>query len=256
MPAGGGWRGGRGRGIETQRWQDVGELLDSGIDVVTNLNVQHLESLNDAVETLTGFTQPETVPDAFVASADRIDLVDVEPKVLRERIAEGAVFTHGEASSALVDVVALVVFVVVAVVTGALVDILTRQGVQVARARAEATGLARLLAQRLAADTDALSETMRALRRIFDLDSVALLRPSDGGWEIDDADGVPIPRGPEDAQFTIELADQRLLAINGSRLQEHDAELLQALLTAVRQLGERAQADALTAERAGPRTQP
>lgn len=56
--------------------------------MVTNVNVQHLESLNDAVETLTGFAQRETVPDAFVASADRIDLLDVEPKVLRQRIAD------------------------------------------------------------------------------------------------------------------------------------------------------------------------
>ena len=84
-----------------KRWQDVEELLNAGIDVVTNLNIQHLESLNDAVETLTGFAQRETVPDAFVASADRIDLVDVEPKQLRERIAEGAVFAHGEAPAAL-----------------------------------------------------------------------------------------------------------------------------------------------------------
>lgn len=84
-----------------KRWQDVDELLEAGIDVVTNLNVQHLESLNDAVEGLTGFTQRETVPDTFVSGADRIVLIDVEPKVLRERIAEGAVFVHGEAASAL-----------------------------------------------------------------------------------------------------------------------------------------------------------
>jgi two-component system sensor histidine kinase KdpD len=84
-----------------KRWQDVEELLDAGIDVVTNLNVQHLESLNDAVEVLTGFAQRETVPDAFVAGADRIDLLDVDPKVLRKRIAEGAVFSQGEVASAL-----------------------------------------------------------------------------------------------------------------------------------------------------------
>jgi two-component system, OmpR family, sensor histidine kinase KdpD len=503
-----------------KRWQDVEELLDAGIDVVTNLNVQHLESLNDAVEGLTGFAQRETVPDAFVAGADRIDLIDVDPKVLRKRIASGAMFAHGEAASALagyfsgehlvalralalgwlegrdrvevsagrpaqplrsaapdrvvaaltgeaegehvirraaqlaagsgaelvgvhvrtpsahvggpplwlerqqrlllalggryaevaaidvaiavldfvrsehahqlvlgatrrsrrdefrhgsvineairsagaievhviparrppkllepsslgqpppprrvslparrraaawvlavlapaviavallplrsslgiagelfcmllavvlvaviggvrpaalatvagflladflytrpyyslrvnqlVDFVALVVFAVVAVVTGALVDVLTRQGVRVARARAEATGLAHLLAERLASDTEALSAATGPLRRIFDLDSVALLRPTDGGWDIEDAVGAPVPRRPEDAQFTIELGDRRLLAITGSRLQEDDAELLQALLTDVRQIHERAQADRLAAER-------
>jgi two-component system sensor histidine kinase KdpD len=152
----------------------------------------------------------------------------------------------------LVDVVALVVFAVVAVVIGALVDVLTRQGVQIARARAEATGLARLLAQRLACDTDSLPETMSALRRIFDLDSIALLRPSDAGWEIDDAVGAPVPRRPEDAHYTIELADRRLLAITGSRLQAEDAELLQALLTAVRQAREWAQAGQLASGPSDP----
>jgi two-component system sensor histidine kinase KdpD len=506
-----------------KRWQDVEELLDAGIDVVTNLNAQHLESLNDAVETLTGFAQRETVPDAFVASADRIDLLDVEPKVLRKRIAEGAVFAHGEERAALagyfsgehlvalrelavgwlegrerveaaairpalplrsgpppnrvvaaltgeaegehvirraaqlaaasgaeligvhvrspsahvggppvwlerqqrlllalggryaevaavdvatavldfvrseqahqlvlgatrrsrrdefwhgsvinqaigsagaievhviparrpskltepsrigqppparrvslpvrrrvaawilallapallalallplrsslgiagelfcmllavmlvavtggwrpagvttvagflfadflytrpyyslrvnqlVDVVALAVFAIVALVIGVLVDVLTRQGVQVARARAEAAGLARLLAQRLASDTEGLPETTTALRAIFDLDSIAVLRPSDRGWEIEDAVGAPAPQTPEQAQFTIELADRRVLAVNGSRLQEEDAELLQTLLTTVRQTRERAQADQLASERSG-----
>jgi hypothetical protein len=86
------------------------------------------------------------------------------------------------------------------------------------------------------------------LRRIFGLDSVAVLRPTGGGWQIEDAVGAPVPRRPEDAQFTIELADRRLLAMTGSRLQQEDAELLQALLTAVRQIRERAQIDQLSSE--------
>jgi len=452
--------------------------------VVTNLNVQHLESLNDAVETLTGFAQRETVPDAFVASADRIDLVDVEPGVLRKRIAEGAVFAHGEEPAALaryfssehlsglrelalgwlegrdrveaaelrrppelrsqpppgrviaaltgeaegehvirraaqlaaasgselvgvhvrtpsahvggsplwlerqqrlllslggryaetaaadvatavldfarseqahqlvlgatrrsrrdefwhgsvineaisdagaievhviparrpsklldpgrigqppparrvtlparrlaaawllavlapavialallplrsslgvagelfcmllavvlvavtggwrpavlstvvgflladflytrpyfslrinaaVDVIALIAFAVVAVVVGVLVDVLTRQGVQVARARAEATGLAGLLAEQLAFNSQTLAAT-GSLRRILDLDSVAVLRAAAGGWETEAAVGATIPRTPEEAQFTIELSDRRLLVL-------------------------------------------
>jgi len=503
-----------------KRWQDVEALLDDGIDVVTNLNVQHLESLNDAVETLTGFAQRETVPDAFVASADRIDLLDVEPKVLRKRIAEGAVFAHGgtaealagffsaehlaglrelaigwlegrdrvEASTAravagvrstappervvaaltgeaegehvirraaqlaaasgaelvgvhvrtpsahvggppvwlerqqrlllslggryaetaaedvatalldfvraeqahqvvlgatrrsrreelrhgsvintaisragaievhviparrppkeiepsqigkpqpprrvrlparrrqaawllavplpvliavallpvrsslgvagelfcmllgivavavvggvrpavlstaiaflladffytrpyyslrvnqLVDVVALIVFAVVAVVVGTLVDVLTRQGVRVARARAEATGLARLLAEQLSADGDAVAGAIDELRSVFDLDSVAVLRRAERGWETERAVGAPVPRGPDDAGFTIELASGRLLAITGSRLEEEDAELLRTLLTTIRQLREREQTVGLTSK--------
>ncbi|MGO9753361.1 MAG: hypothetical protein ACLP8S_30380 [Solirubrobacteraceae bacterium] len=84
-----------------KRWQDVEELLTAGVDVFTNLNVQHLESLSDAVESLIGVTARETVPDVFVAAAERIELIDVPPGVLRRRIAQGAVFAHGEATSAL-----------------------------------------------------------------------------------------------------------------------------------------------------------
>jgi two-component system sensor histidine kinase KdpD len=148
----------------------------------------------------------------------------------------------------LVDFVALVVFAVVAVVIGVLVDVLTRQGVQVARTRAEAEGLARLLAASLASDDGALSETRDALRRIFDLDSVALLRRTDGGWEIEDAVGSPVPQRPEEAQFTVELADRRLLALTGSQLQEEDAELLRVLLAEMRQIRERGQLDRLSSE--------
>jgi len=496
-----------------KRWQDVEELLDAGIDVVTNLNVQHLESLNDAVETVTGFAQRETVPDVFVAGADQILLLDVEPRALRKRIAEGAVFTHGETTEALagffssehlmalrelaigwldgrdrveasaaraaagvgsaatpdrvvaaltgeaegdhvirraaqlaaasgaelvgvhvrtpsanvggppvwlerqqrlllalggryaetaaedvatalldfvrseqahqvvlgatrrssrdefwhgsvindaiagagaievhviparrpakdvepsqigeppparrvrlparrrqtawllalvlpvllalallplrsslgvagelfcmllgitfvavvggwrpavaatvwaflltdflytrpyyslrvnqlVDVVALVAFAVVGGVVGTLVDVLTRQGVQVARARAEATGLARLLAEQLSEDGEALIGAASELRSIFDLDAVAVLRRDEHGWETERAIGSPVPGRPEDAAFTIEFADGRLLAIAGSRLEEQDAELLRTLLATIRQIHERDQ---------------
>ena len=74
-----------------KRWEEIADLLDGGIDVVTSLNVQHLESLNDAVETLTGAAQRETVPDVVVASADRIDFVDITPERLRDRIAHSQV---------------------------------------------------------------------------------------------------------------------------------------------------------------------
>jgi len=59
-----------------KRWEDVEELLDAGIDVITSLNVQHIDSLGNAVETATRVTQHETVPDAVIAAADRIDFID------------------------------------------------------------------------------------------------------------------------------------------------------------------------------------
>jgi len=147
----------------------------------------------------------------------------------------------------LVDVVALIAFAVVAVVVGTLVDVLTRQGVRVARARAEATGLARLLAERFSQDGEALTDAISQLRSIFDLDAVAVLRRDQRGWETERAVGSPVPRQPEEAGFTVELADGRLLAITGSRLEEEDAELLQTLLSTIRQLRERQQTVDLTA---------
>jgi two-component system, OmpR family, sensor histidine kinase KdpD len=78
--------------INTKRWQDVEELLDAGIDVVTTLNIQHLESLNDVVEAITGIQQRETVPDAMVRKADQIELVDMSPEALRKRMSHGNIY--------------------------------------------------------------------------------------------------------------------------------------------------------------------
>lgn len=76
----------------TKRWQDVDELLASGIDVYTTLNVQHLESLNDVVGSITGIRIWETVPDRFFDSADDVTLVDLPPDELLERLREGKVY--------------------------------------------------------------------------------------------------------------------------------------------------------------------
>src|SRR5579862_1118756 len=66
-----------------KRWQDVEELLDAGIDVISAVNIQHLESLNDVVEKITGVPQRETVPDAIVRAADQVELVDMTAEALR-----------------------------------------------------------------------------------------------------------------------------------------------------------------------------
>lgn len=75
-----------------KRWQDVEELLAAGIDVWTTLNVQHLESLIDVVWKITGVRQRETVPDSALARAEEIEVVDVTPATLRDRLAEGKVY--------------------------------------------------------------------------------------------------------------------------------------------------------------------
>jgi two-component system sensor histidine kinase KdpD len=83
-----------------KRWQDVLELLDAGIDVWTTLNVQHVESLSDVVQQITGVKVRETVPDAVLERADEIELVDLSPEELLERLAEGKVYVPDQAARA------------------------------------------------------------------------------------------------------------------------------------------------------------
>ncbi|MEU5100141.1 DUF4118 domain-containing protein [Streptomyces sp. NPDC020996] len=74
-----------------KRWQDVEELLDAGIDVVSTLNIQHLLSLADVVEEITGIRQAETIPDEVVRRAEQVELVDMTPEALRRRMVHGNV---------------------------------------------------------------------------------------------------------------------------------------------------------------------
>ena len=84
-----------------KRWQDVEELLAAGIDVHSALNVQHVESLNDVVAQITGVSVRETVPDAILERADEIELVDLSPEDLLQRLQEGKVYVRaGGARSA------------------------------------------------------------------------------------------------------------------------------------------------------------
>lgn len=84
-----------------RRWGDIDELLDAGIDVISTVNVQHLESLNDVVERITGIRQQETVPDAWVRRAEQIELVDMTPEALRRRMAHGNVYPPDRIDAAL-----------------------------------------------------------------------------------------------------------------------------------------------------------
>ena len=84
-----------------KRWQDVDEILDAGIDVITTVNVQHIESLNGVVEQITGVGQRETVPDAVVRAADQIEVVDLAPQSLRDRLSAGLVYPAERVDAAL-----------------------------------------------------------------------------------------------------------------------------------------------------------
>ncbi|GAA1279924.1 DUF4118 domain-containing protein [Pseudonocardia aurantiaca] len=86
-----------------KRWKDVEELLEAGIDVLTTVNVQHLESLNDVVERITGVRQQETVPDEVVRRAEQLELVDITPEALRRRLAHGNVYNADKVDAALAN---------------------------------------------------------------------------------------------------------------------------------------------------------
>jgi len=83
-----------------KRWQDVVELLDAGINVYTTLNVQHLESVNDIVERITGVRVRETLPDSVLEQADEVELIDTSPEELLERLQEGRIYAGEQAHRA------------------------------------------------------------------------------------------------------------------------------------------------------------
>ncbi|MUT67142.1 histidine kinase [Paenibacillus sp. NEAU-GSW1] len=84
-----------------KRYEDVLRLLEHGISVITTVNVQHLESLNDAVEGLTGVRVRETVPDALLRLADEVELIDVTPQMLQQRMREGKIYALAKVEQAL-----------------------------------------------------------------------------------------------------------------------------------------------------------
>jgi two-component system, OmpR family, sensor histidine kinase KdpD len=86
-----------------KRYQDIDEILDAGIDVVSTVNVQHLESLNDAVFELTGVRVRETFPDRVLDDADEVVLVDISPEALQDRLRAGKVYPGGQAERALLN---------------------------------------------------------------------------------------------------------------------------------------------------------
>jgi two-component system sensor histidine kinase KdpD len=86
-----------------KRWQDVEDLRNAGIDVITTLNIQHLESLNDVVERIAGVKQRETIPDEIAREADQVELVDMAPEALRRRMAHGNIYAPEKVDAALAN---------------------------------------------------------------------------------------------------------------------------------------------------------
>ncbi|MFC7430062.1 MULTISPECIES: ATP-binding protein [unclassified Agrococcus] len=84
-----------------KRWQDVHALLDAGIDVISTVNIQHIESLHDVVQRITGIVQRETIPDDVLRAADTVEVVDLSPQALRDRLAGGRVYPAERIDAAL-----------------------------------------------------------------------------------------------------------------------------------------------------------
>ncbi|WP_314149030.1 DUF4118 domain-containing protein, partial [uncultured Leifsonia sp.] len=87
--------------VHEKRWEDVEAMLAAGIDVMSTVNIQHIESLNDVVEQITGVQQRETIPDAVLRRADQIEVVDLAPQALRDRLSEGVVYPAARVDAAL-----------------------------------------------------------------------------------------------------------------------------------------------------------
>ena len=90
-----------GSGRHAKRWEDVLELLDNGINVISTVNIQHLESLAESIESMTGSTIRERVPDQVVRRADQTELVDSSPEQLRRRMIHGNIYPAGQVPAAL-----------------------------------------------------------------------------------------------------------------------------------------------------------
>ncbi len=91
----------QGDGAHAKRYEDVNAVLRRGIDVITTLNVQHLEGVGDAVERLTGKRMQETLPDSVLEAADEVIFIDVTPDVLRQRLREGKIYARERIEAAL-----------------------------------------------------------------------------------------------------------------------------------------------------------
>ncbi len=84
-----------------KRWQDIEEILSAGINVISTVNIQHLESIKDVVEKITGIAQSETVPDLFLRQADQVEIVDVTPEALHRRMVHGNIYQADKIDAAL-----------------------------------------------------------------------------------------------------------------------------------------------------------
>jgi two-component system sensor histidine kinase KdpD len=210
-----------------KRYEDIGEILEAGIDVISTVNVQHLESLNDAIFELTGVRVRETFPDRVLDDADEVVLVDLSPEELRERLQAGKVYPKERAEVALQNFFKQENL-------AALRELVLREVAEDVESRRSSPSLEplsrRAVAERILALIEPQPKSQRILRRAWR--SAQRL-----GAEIDAIWVRPHGYEPTDEEATQLAALRRLASILGIHLLEIDGD---DLVDAVRQVaGER-----------------
>jgi two-component system sensor histidine kinase KdpD len=200
----------------TKRYEDIDEILDAGIDVISTVNVQHLESLNDAVFEMTSVRVRETFPDRILDEADEVVLVDLAPEALRDRLAAGKVYPPGQVEQALQNFFRLDNL-------AALREIALREVAEDVEARRHAAVLDPLsqhaVAERILALVEPQPKSQRILRRAW--------RSSQRlGSEIDALWVRPHGHEPTEAEATQLAALRRLASILGIHFLEEEGDSL------------------------------
>ena len=201
-----------------KRWQDIEEVLDAGIDVISTVNVQHLESLNDAIFELTEVRVRETFPDGVLDEADEVVLVDLSPEELRERLRAGKVYPTQQATVALENFFR-------ADKLGALRELVLREVAEDVEARRAARPLEPLsqtaVADRVLALVEPQPKSQRIMRR-------AWRSAQRFGTEMDALWVRPPGRPPTEEEATQLAALRRLAGILGVHFLEEEGDDLVA----------------------------
>ncbi|HEY5295059.1 MAG TPA: sensor histidine kinase KdpD [Gaiellaceae bacterium] len=210
-----------------KRYQDIDEILAAGIDVISTVNVQHLESLNDAVFELTDIRVRETFPDRILDEADEVVLVDLSPEGLRERLAAGKVYPQPRVDAALTNFFRLSNL-------GALRELALREVAEDAEARRSATILDPLSRQavmeRVLALVEPQSKSQRIMRRAW-RSAQRLGGEMDALWVKPDRYEISA------AEATQLAALRRLAAILGVHFLEEQGELVATVRRVARERG-------------------
>ena len=213
------------RGMRNEkRYQDIEEVIAAGIDVISTVNIQHLESLNDAVSELTGVRVRETFPDRVLDEADEVVLVDLTPEALQHRLEAGKVYPKERAEVALINFFRLENL-------SALRELALREVAEDVEARRQAVVLdassQQAVAERVLALIEPQPKSQRIMRRAW--------RSSQrlGGGEIDALWVRPAGRPPSESEATQLAALRRLAGILGIHLLEEEGDDLVATVRRV-----------------------